>query len=92
MKKQTLKLTALTLLFPTLLLSLAFVVEKNYSVSYSVNNWDSKLRNIEMAKQALLQSDLPTKTVIPIIDSLSVFQQDIRTQVTQQLKDTTKTK
>lgn len=72
---------------------------KTYPVSLTIEKWSAYLQGIEYTKQQLRQSDLPSKQVALITDSvLTPMQVEITTQVQQLMKaeqkqvDTTKPK
>ena len=79
------------LIITSLFILLSFAAEKTYTVHYTLPQWEAKLVVLENAKQLLMKSDLQAKIVLPIVDSLSLMQSDIRNQVVPQL-DTTKKK
>lgn len=79
------------ILTTSLIFALSFTAEKEYKVVYDLPNWESKLQLIERAKQAIKESDFPIKFALPLIDSLTSFQNEIKTQVLKQI-DTTKAK
>ena len=81
-----------TLLALSIIILLSFAAEKTYTVTYTVYEWQSKLQLLEYTKNAIKQSDLPTKISLPLIDSLTLFQNQINQQVSKQLSDTTKKK
>ncbi len=66
--------------------------EKKYTVSLTINEWQSNLNLLDYIKGAIKQSDLPTRIALPLIDSISKFQQTIITPIQKQLSDTTKKK
>lgn len=77
--------------------------EKKYTVTQSIEWWSHALNVLEAAKTQLKQSDLPSKNVVYMADSLMApIQMEITKQVQDQLnaeraktetkKDTTKTK
>jgi hypothetical protein len=66
--------------------------EKKYTVSLTINEWQSKLDLLNYVSAAIKQSDLPTKVSLPILDSLSKFTQTLVNQLNKQLIDTTKKK
>jgi hypothetical protein len=74
------------------IIALSFVVEKEYVVKYELNSWASKVNTLQVAAQALKQSDLPAKQVNPVADSLTKFAQEIINQVNPQVVDTTENK
>lgn len=76
----------------SIIILLSFAAEKTYTVTYTVNEWQSKLQLLEYTKNAIKQSDLPTKISLPLMDSLTLFQNQITQQVSRQLQDTTKKK
>ena len=88
------------LLVITLILSLGLFAfqkleEKKYSVSFTQNEWQARYNWIEAAKSQLKQSDLPSKTVVFISDSLlGKFQNELATQLQPQFAaaDSTKKK
>lgn len=60
---------------------------KTYNVSLTLEKWSSYLQGLEYTKQQLRQSDLPSKQVALITDSLlTPMQVDITTQVQQLMK------
>lgn len=63
--------------------------EVKYNVSLSLQDWQHKLDIIEVAKNALRQSDLPSKISFPLIDSLSTIQNEFKTQIVPQLPKST---
>lgn len=81
-----------TLLVFVGIIALSFVVEKEYVVKYELNSWASKVNTLQVAAQALKQSDLPAKQVNPVADSLTKFAQEIINQVNPQVADTTSKK
>lgn len=87
MKKTIIPLTLI------LLLSIfAYTVEKDYSVHFTVPQWEAKLQLIETTKKAIQQSNLPVNFANPLTDSLSLFQNELKSQLIKQLQDTTKKK
>jgi hypothetical protein len=89
MKKQFLLLSAIGLLS-----LVAFNEEKKYSVSFTQNEWQARWNWIEAAKDQLKRSDLPSKTVVFISDSLlGKFQNELAIQLQPQFAaDTVKKK
>lgn len=83
-------------LIPYLLLAIiitfAFTSEKEYSVKYTIPQWEAKLQLIETTKKAIQQSNLPVNFANPLTDSLSLFQNELKSQLIKQLNDTTKKK
>ena len=65
--------------------------EKKYSVSLSFPAWSDRYQMIEFTKNVLKSSDAPAKIVLPLLDSLSKFQNEINDQIRVQV-DTTKKK
>lgn len=85
----------------TLITAVAFFIlsfttneEKKYKVELTVAQWQKHLSGFDIIAQQLRQSDLPSKNVSYILDSvIAPFQIEIITQIQQQLpKDTTKKK
>ena len=70
---------------------ISFTPEKEYSVKYTIPQWESKLQLVGQAVNAIKNSDLPTKYSLPLMDSLLAFQNEIKNQIVPQL-DTTKKK
>lgn len=70
--------------------------EKKFSVSFTQSEWEARYNWIETAKDQLKRSDLPSKTVVFINDSLlGKFQNDLANQLRPQFiaaADTTKKK
>jgi hypothetical protein len=61
---------------------------KTYSVSMTLEQWSMRINQLEYIKQQLRQSDLPSKQVALITDSvLSPIQSEISQQVQKQLTD-----
>lgn len=81
-----------TLLVLAGIIGLSFVAEREYVVKYELNSWASKVNTLQVAAQALKQSDLPAKQVNPVADSLTKFAQEIVNQVNPQVADTTSKK
>ena len=81
-----------TLLVLAGIIALSFVAEREYVVKYELNSWASKVNTLQVAAQALKQSDLPAKQVNPVADSLTKFAQEIINQVNPQVADTTSKK
>ena len=81
-----------TLLVLAGIIALSFVAEREYVVKYELNSWASKVNTLQVAAQALKQSDLPAKQVNPVADSLTKFAQEIINQVNPQVVDTTSKK
>ena len=73
---------------------MAFTEEKKYTVSFTQPEWQARYSWIETAKAQLKQSDLPSKTVVFINDSLlGKFQNELAIQLQPQFAaDTTKKK
>ena len=65
--------------------------DKKLSVTLSVNDWQSDIDILEIAKNALKQSDLPAKNVLPLVDSITKIQNEFIGQLKPQI-DTTKKK
>jgi hypothetical protein len=74
----------------------AFTEEKKFTVSFTQSEWEARYNWIEAAKEQLKRSDLPSKTVVFINDSLlGKFQADLANQLRPQFiaaADTTKKK
>lgn len=74
------------------------VEDKKYKVEMTVQEWSIKLQYLDYVKQQLRQSDLPSKQVAFISDSLlTPFQSEITKQIqfqlaSEQRRDTTKPK
>ena len=81
-----------TLLVLAGIIALSFVAEREYVVKYELNSWASKVNTLQVAAQALKQSDLPAKQVNPVADSVTKFAQEIINQVNPQVVDTTSKK
>lgn len=81
-----------TLLVLAGIIALSFVAEREYVVKYELNSWASKVNTLQVAAQALKQSELPAKQVNPVADSLTKFAQEIINQVNPQVADTTSKK
>ena len=81
-----------TLLVLASIIALSFVAEREYHVRYELKSWESKVQTLQVAAQALKQSDLPSKYANPLADSLTKFAQEIIGQVNLQIADTTKKK
>ena len=61
-------------------------VDKTYEVKMTLNEWSIKLQYLDYVKQQLRQSDLPSKQVAFISDSLlTPFQSEITKQIQFQL-------
>lgn len=59
---------------------------KTYSVSMTLEQWSARVNQLEYIKQQIRQSDLPSKQVALITDSvLSPMQNEISQQVQKQL-------
>lgn len=71
---------------------------KTYEVKLTLNEWSNKLQYLDIVKQQLRNSDLPSKQVAFISDSLiTPFQTEITKQIqfqlaSEQRRDTTKPK
>jgi hypothetical protein len=89
---------ALTVVFMGLLAFQTHQAKRTYKVEADINFWVQATNGIEFTKNNLKNSDLPSKTVTLINDSLlTPIQQEITRQVQAQLnaenkKDTTKPK
>jgi hypothetical protein len=89
---------ALTVVFMGLLAFQTHQAKKTYKVEADINFWVQATNGLEFTKQNLKNSDLPSKTVTLITDSLlTPIQQEITKQVQAQLnaenkKDTIKPK
>lgn len=81
-----------TLLVLAGIIALSFVAEREYVVKYELNSWASKVNTLQVAAQALKQSELPANKVNPVADSLTKFAQEIINQVNPQVVDTTSKK
>jgi hypothetical protein len=68
--------------------------DKKYKVEFTQNEWQARWNWIETAKDQLRRSDLPSKTVVFINDSLlGRFQQELAVQLQPQFAaDTIKSK
>ena len=75
---------------------LAFTEEKKYKVELSQNEWEARYSWLETTKALLKKSDLPSKDVVFVCDSLiGKFQNDLANQLRPQFMaaaDTTKKK
>lgn len=81
------------LLLLILLPFFAFVTETDYKVSLPLAAWQTHLNGLAYISGQLRQSDLPSKQVAFIMDSIiAPLQRDIITQVQKQLPDSTKKK
>lgn len=84
-----------TILAATLILA-AFSEEKKYKVELSQNEWEARYSWLETTKAFLKKSDLPSKDVVFVCDSLiGKFQNDLAIQLRPQFlaaADTTKKK
>lgn len=93
-----LKAAALAAGFVSLLAFQTHQSKKTYKVEAPIEFWIQITNGIEFTKNNLKTSDLPSKTVTLINDSLFVpFQTEISRQINEQIalekkKDTTKTK
>lgn len=58
--------------------------EKKYKVEQSIEWWSRSLNSIEATKNQLKQSDLPSKNVVYLIDSLLT---PIQLEMTRQIQD-----
>lgn len=67
-------------------LFLAFIPEKQFTVTLSQKEWVNTVNTLELTKQILKKSDLPVKVVLPLIDSLTVIQNRFITQITDSTK------
>lgn len=73
-------------------------VDKTYEVKMTLNEWSIRLQYLDYVKQQLRVSDLPSKQVAFISDSLlTPFQSEITKQIqfqlaSEQRRDTTKPK
>lgn len=66
---------------------------KKYSASYTREEWQSRIKWMENAKEIMRSSSLPGNVIAQWQDSLTLFQQEISQQVGQQIAaDTTKPK
>lgn len=91
MKKALLALSALLLVFT----AFTPAPDQKYKVESTLDYWQRKLNVLETVVQAVKKSNIPSEVSFPLIDSLTVFQQDIVTQVRGQMptpKDTTNKK
>jgi hypothetical protein len=60
--------------------------EKPYCVSLTLKQWVDRTNYIEYTKQAIKQTDMPSKTAVFIIDSLlAPLQREIADQVNRQM-------
>ena len=91
--KSTLALLAVISIF---IFSFKTWEDKKFKVEFTQQEWEARYSWIETAKAQLRQSDLPSKTVVFINDSLlGKFQNDLANQLRPQFlaaSDTTKKK
>jgi len=81
-----------------LLLALAFSIfsftlieSKTYHVTFTAEQWQSHLQMLDNAKAIMDKSTLPANVVSQWKDSITIFQQELVSQVQQQMKaDTSK--
>jgi hypothetical protein len=67
--------------------------EKNYKVELPLSSWVKYSNGLSGVSQALRESDLPSRTVVFLTDSIiNPILADISTQVNKQLTDTTNRK
>lgn len=66
--------------------------EKKYTVSLTLNEWQSNSNTLAAAIAVIKESDLQAKIALPLIDSLFKLQQTLIIQINKQLSDTTKKK
>jgi len=86
---------ALLVLGALLLVITAFTPapEQKYKVENTIEKWQSKINLIETVKQVIKNSDAPSKVALPVLDSLTAFENEIVEQVKAQVpKDTTNKK
>lgn len=81
----------------TTILILSFITafippEPKYKVELTLDKWQNTVNLIEQTKNAIKNSDLPTKYSLPLMDSLTLFENEITAQVRTQLSDTSKQK
>lgn len=80
----------------SIVILMAFAEEKKYKVEFTQPEWEVRYNWIEAAKDQLKRSDLPSKTVVFINDSLlGRFQQELAQQLRPQFmaaQDSTKKK
>jgi len=62
--------------------------DKKYGVYLTDPQWGIRIEQIEAAKAYLSSSDFPPRLILPLIDSLTSFQNEIRKQVIPQLPKT----
>lgn len=64
------------------------IPEKKYKVEYTLQEWGTKLQVMDYIKNTLRQSDLPSRQVAYISDSLlTPLEQEISLQVNRQVAD-----
>lgn len=71
---------------------LGFIPEKKYSVTLPVNQWQKYINILEVTKNTLKQSDIPSKYSFPLIDSLQKMEEEFSGQIIPQLPDSLKAK
>lgn len=55
------------------------------TVKYTVNDWQNKVNMIEYTKNVLKQSNVPANVVLPLVDSLTKFENELIGQIQVQL-------
>lgn len=87
---------AIILILAATLLIVAFSEEKKFKVELTQNEWEARYSWLETTKTLLKKSDLPSKDVMFVCDSLiGKFQNDLANQLRPQFiaaADTTKKK
>jgi hypothetical protein len=61
------------------------IAESKYTVTLSLADWQAKINILEYAKTAIRNSNIPTNVGIPLMDSLTVVQNDLSVQIREQL-------
>lgn len=72
------------------MLSFTTFEEKKLKVELPIKEWEKGIGAIELAKNAIKQSDLPAKVALVIVDSLSVFEGKLIEQLNKQIDTTSK--
>lgn len=70
----------------TVVLSFTTSVDKKYKTELTLTEWAKGSKWMDIAKQALKRSDLPSKDVTMIEDSLNAFQSAFILQINSQLE------
>jgi len=77
-------------LFAFMVMGFTTTAPKTLYVQLTQTEWSHTIDVLEYTKNAIRQSDLPIKTALPLIDSLTSVENTFLSQLQKQLTDTTK--